>query len=89
MLTDLLERVPSRALESRDKFNLSFDKLNNEVDYTFLLGISKVNFDDLVSHVIPMRNTKTKTIRNAICILLFKLKSGLSNGLVTTLWVSK
>ena len=51
-LTDLLERIWPRAFESRDKCNLSFDKLIS------LLGISKVNFDDLVSHVISMRNTK-------------------------------
>ncbi|XP_061170430.1 uncharacterized protein LOC133179753 [Saccostrea echinata] len=84
-LNDLLERVRFKALRSYDSSSLSFNKLSNDEDYISLLGISKANFDDLVTNVTSMRNTKIRTIRNAVGILLFKLKSGLSNGLLATL----
>lgn len=84
-IQDLLEHVRLRAMGSCNTYNLSFDKLIKDEDYNSLLGISKLNFDDLVLHVTSMRNTQNRTVRNAVGILLFKLKSGLSNGLLATL----
>lgn len=84
-IQDLLEHVRLRAMGSCNTYNLSFDKLIKDEDYNSLLGISKLNFDDLVLHVTSMRNTQNRTVRNAVGILLFKLKSGLSNGLLAIL----
>lgn len=69
---------------------LSFDDHRlTEEDYTPLLGISKDQFNDLNLHVPSMRSSKERTVRNAIGIFLFKMKSGLSNGLIATLFEFK
>jgi hypothetical protein len=54
-------------------------------DYESLLGISKGSFEDLTSSIISLHTSKNRSIKNAIGILLFKLKSGLSNGVLATL----
>lgn len=66
---------------------MSFDNhLLCDDDYKTLLGVSIDQFIDLNQHVTSMRNTKERTIRNAIDIFLFKTKCGLSNALIATLF---
>lgn len=52
------------------------------------LGVSIDQLIDLNLHVTSMRNTKERPVRNAIGIYLFKMKCGLSNALIATLFSS-
>lgn len=80
--SDLLSKFKTRA--SHNLTNFKLEHLHNE-DYNTLIGISKDNFFDLTSNITSLRNTKCRPVKNAIGILLFKLKSGLSNGVLATL----
>lgn len=82
--SDLLSKIKTRASHNLINFKLDFEHLHNE-DYNTLIGISKDNFFDLTSNITSLRNTKCRSVKNAIGILLFKLKSGLSNGVLATL----
>lgn len=78
-----LRKVASTSQSRR----MSFDNhLLSDEDYKTLLGVSIDQFIDLNQHVTSMRNTKERTIRNAIGIFLFKMKCGLSNALIATLF---
>lgn len=78
-----LRKVASTSQSPR----MSFDNhLLSDADYKTLLRVSMDQFIDLNQHVISMRNTKERTIRNAIGIFLFKMKCGLSNTLIATLF---
>lgn len=65
-----LRKVASTSQSRR----MSFDNhLLSDEDYKTLLGVSIDQFIDLNQHVTSMRNTKERTIRNAIGIFLFKM----------------
>ena len=74
-------RKKSTALNSDEIVSLF-----NDLRKVALLGVSIDQFIDLNQHVTSMRNTKERTIRNAIDIFLFKTKCGLSNALIATLF---
>lgn len=78
-VSDLLSKIKTRASYNLTNFKLDFEHLHDE-DYNTLMGISKENFFDLTSNITSLRNKKCRSVKNAIGILLFKLKSGLSNG---------
>ncbi|XP_061171659.1 uncharacterized protein LOC133181135 [Saccostrea echinata] len=83
-VSDLLTKIRTRAMHNLTTYKLDFENLHDE-DYMTLLGLSKENFFDITSFTTSLRNTKMRSIKNAIGILLFKLKSGLSNGILATL----
>ena len=83
-ITDLLSRLKSRAILSSMRGKIDFDVICEE-DHHSLLGISKDSFNDLTSSIISLKKSRNRSIKNAVGILLFKLKSGLSNGLLATL----
>lgn len=47
------------------------------------------DFDNLVKSVHSLLSTKLRSSRNAICILLFQLRTGLSNAVIATLCAFK
>ena len=83
-ITDLLSRLKSRAISSSTRGKIDFDVICEENHHT-LLGIFKDSLNDLTYLIISVRKTRNRSIKNAIGVLLFKLKSGLSNGLLATL----
>jgi hypothetical protein len=58
----------------------------SDTDYLNLTGIDRDSFDDLCGHVKEVRETKVRSIRTCIGILLTKLKSGMSNALLSTMF---
>ena len=54
--------------------------------YLILTGIDRDSFDDLCGHVKEVRETKVRPIRPCIGILLTKLRSGMSNVLLSTMF---
>lgn len=58
---------------------LNFDDSGfNDDDLQTLIDLTTFDFDNLVKSVHPLRNTKLRSSRNAIGILLFKLRTGLA-----------
>jgi hypothetical protein len=73
---------------------LNFDDQNafNSEDYYNLTGLTKEQFDELMtcmSYTDSMRASKTRTTRTCIALLLTKLRCGLSNQLLATLFGMK
>lgn len=70
-----------------------FDDFDNpqslsDDDYQMLTGLSKSQFDDLISQVSTsnIRNSNYRSIRTVIAILLCKLRLGLSNNMLAILF---
>ncbi|XP_061180161.1 uncharacterized protein LOC133188674 [Saccostrea echinata] len=88
--TDIFSLISTiRAAAIRNKKNrLDFDSSNglSDADYVNLTGISRADFDDVVSHVQSIRATKNRSIRACIALLLVKLRTGLSHRMLSTLF---
>ncbi|CAC5404606.1 unnamed protein product [Mytilus coruscus] len=70
----IVEKKPSSDFNQSDIYNLT--------------GLTKANFDDVCSKIqdSPMRDSHCRTIRQCIGIFLTKLKCGMSNRLLSTLF---
>lgn len=87
----LLNNVRNIALKSKSK-RLDFDDAVSlkDADYHNLIGLSRDHFNDLCSYISNIRDTKVRSPRTCVGILLVKLRSGLSNKLLSSLFnVSK
>ena len=58
----------------------------SDTDYLNLTGIDRDSFNDLCGHVKEVWETKVRSIRTCIGILLTKLRSGMSNALLSTVF---
>ncbi|CAC5373715.1 unnamed protein product [Mytilus coruscus] len=71
---------------------LNFDDSNlSEPDYITMTGLSKINFSEVCSTMSKyLKNTPARTITTTVAIFLCKLKSGMSNRFLSTIFcVSK
>ncbi|CAG2245218.1 unnamed protein product [Mytilus edulis] len=88
-LMDLITQIRDMALRG-SKRRIDFDTENalTSSDILNLTGLSKENFNDLCSIVQKgnLRDSRTRSVRTCIGIFLTKLKSGLSNKLLSTLF---
>lgn len=88
----LLEHGRSFVIE-RTNYRLDFDHTHalTDEDYLTLTGISKTEFDILMTYVdcCNLRETTTRRVRTCVAILLIKLRCGLSNNLLATLFAMK
>ena len=85
-LMNLINYVRTIALKN-EQSRIDFDGDNlTDADYLSLTGITKANFDDICSHVTTIRNNKNRSSRTCIALLLVKLRSGMSNKLLSTLF---
>ncbi|CAC5364418.1 unnamed protein product [Mytilus coruscus] len=88
-ITFLLKQIRDIALKNSKK-RIDFDSPNSlsESDIYNLTGLTKANFDDVCSKIqdSPMRDSHCRTIRQCIGIFLTKLKCGMSNRLLSTLF---
>ena len=57
-------------------------------DYLNLFGLARAQFDDLCAHIHPgsLRDTKLRSIRTCVGILLTKLKTGMSKNVLSTIF---
>ncbi|CAG2231242.1 unnamed protein product [Mytilus edulis] len=88
-ITNLLKQIRDIALKNSKK-RIDFDSPTSlsESDIYNLTGLTKANFDDVCSKIqdSPMRDSHCRTIRQCIGIFLTKLKCGMSNRLLSTLF---
>ena len=89
--TGILKIIEGLANSAKINKNRRLDFDDNDLDdddYCNLTGLTKQNFDDLCSHVKPgsIRETKLRSVRTCIGMLLMKLKTGMSNNILATLF---
>jgi hypothetical protein len=85
-LTSYLKKSITSTFTGKSS-SMSFDNPFNysDLDYYILIGINKSDFDSL-SQQLEMRNTDNRSISMAIGCLLTKLRLGLSNDVLSTLF---
>ena len=80
-----LQEIARRNSSMRIDFD-NRDALSG-ADYTHLTGLGKQSFNDLHHHISEtIRNTPARSTRVSLAIFLLKLKSGMSNKLLSTLF---
>ena len=74
--------------ENQKRFDFDNSQTMSDDEYRALTGLSKSQFDDLISQILQskIRNSCNRSIRTAIAILLCKLCLGLSNKLLAVLF---
>lgn len=69
---------------------INFDNnLLGDEDYKNLTGLTRSQFDDLMTNVDDIKHSKFSSIRSCIAILLVKLKCALDNKVLATLFTMK
>ena len=61
----------------------------SDTDYLSLTGLTRDQFDDVMTYVKNIRPTKTRSIRTCVAILLTKLRSGMDNEMLGTVFNMK
>ncbi|XP_056014968.1 uncharacterized protein LOC125654892 [Ostrea edulis] len=84
-ILDLLKRLRTVALHNSSR--IDFDLANlTESDYLNLTGICKDAFSELCASPKDVRNTPVRSTRTSLGIFLIKLKYGLSNKMLSTIF---
>ena len=86
-ILELISKIRHYAIQnSTCRFSFEPSKMNSD-DYQTLTGISKENFEDLHSYISnDVRNTQNRGTRMSLGIFLLKLRSGISNQLLSTIF---
>lgn len=86
-IVELIEDIRKIALQNINK-RIDFDNTLSMKDEDFknLTGLTKVQFDDLCSFSSSIRETRVRSVRTCIGLLLTKLRTGISNKLLSTLF---
>lgn len=88
--TDVIDLIGTirEIAQRKEKSRMDFDDLQalNDGDYHTLTGITRANFDDLCSHISTVKSSQNRTSRTCLAILLVKLRIGVSNQLLATLF---
>ncbi|XP_053388533.1 uncharacterized protein LOC128551660 [Mercenaria mercenaria] len=85
-LIDLIENIRKIATENKEK-KLCFDDDSLSSDeYLNLTGLIKPDFDEMVQYVNKSKVSGKKSIRTTLAIFLTKIKTGLSNRIISTLY---
>ncbi|XP_062579084.1 uncharacterized protein LOC134241007 [Saccostrea cucullata] len=86
-IVDLITRIRNYAIQNcTSKFTFNPSYLNN-LDYITLTGIPKDQFADLHQEIkSEIRNTPSRTSTMSLGIFLLKMRSGMSNQLMSTIF---
>jgi hypothetical protein len=85
-IVTLLQNV--RATLSKKSPRLSFDHPNclSDEDYYSLTGVTKHQFSQISSRLSSLRNSSVRSVESCLGILLVKLRTGLPNSILSTLF---
>lgn len=85
-IVTLLQNV--RATLSKKSSRLSFDHPNclSDEDYYSLTGVTKHQFSQISSRLSSLRNSSVRSVESCLGILLVKLRTGLPNSILSTLF---
>ena len=74
------------ALQNSSRIDFESSTNLSDSDYWNLTGVSKEAFSELCGSLKDVRNTPVRSTRTSLGIFLFKLKSGLSNNMFSTIF---
>lgn len=80
----LLDKARDVILKSENK-KISFDTMCDSDIFNFT-GLNKNQFDDLFSHITSIRNTETRSAKTCLGIFLTKMRTGISNKILATIF---
>ena len=84
-ITKLMQHMRQMCLQQADKA-IDFDKIKDD-DCVQLTGLSRAQFEDLCAHILDkIKSTPSRSPRMSVGLFLLKLKSGMSNRLLATLF---
>jgi hypothetical protein len=86
-LLDDIRRIAKYRNETRLDFDNDSSMTDN--DYQNLTGLTRSEFDDLMTHVKDINQSRSRSIRSCVAILLMKLKCALDNKILATLFNMK
>lgn len=89
-ILELLQQAREEVLK-KENTRLDFDDPMSlsDTDYLSLTGLTRDQFDDVMTYVKNIRPTKTRSIRTCVAILLTKLRSGMDNEMLGTVFNMK
>lgn len=85
-IKELLNEVRVIALQGSNTLNFDDSSAMVDTDYMRLTGVTKSQFDSIMSHLSTLRSTSTRSSRTALALLLVKLRTGLSLSVISTLF---
>ncbi|CAG2220876.1 unnamed protein product [Mytilus edulis] len=87
-VVNLLDRTRS-MLKDVSKLNFDVQIAMSDDDFVNLTGLTKQQMYVVATHVTDSRNSEVRSIRTCLAILLVKLRTGLSNTILGTLFSLK
>ena len=87
-ILNLLKKLRIAALHNEtSRINFDDEKILSETDYINLTGLSREHFNDLHTYIaFSIRNTPTRSTGTSLGIFLFKLKTGTSSKVLSTVF---
>jgi hypothetical protein len=82
-LRDLVQSKAVTRLDFDDPTSLS------DEDYQNLTGLTRIQFDDLISNIKEIKQSKSRSVRTCVAVLLVKLRCAFDNKLLATLFNMK
>ena len=85
-IVTMLQNVRATLLKQTTRLN--FDKTSSlsDEDYYNMTGVSKEQFTDIASRLSSLRNSSVRSVEACLGILLVKLRTGLPNTILSTLF---
>lgn len=84
-IMNLLGKV-REALLKKDEKGINFDSTFSDTDIKNLTGLNRAAFENLLTYLSSIRDTQVRSARTCLGIYLTKLKTGLSNKILATLF---
>ncbi|OWF49584.1 uncharacterized protein LOC110451517 isoform X2 [Mizuhopecten yessoensis] len=87
-LFELLHKLRTFAIQTeKSRIDFDSDEALTASDFINLTGITKANFTDLYTYIKDLvRNTPARSTKTSLGIYLFKMKSGISNKVLSTVF---
>ncbi|CAC5408154.1 unnamed protein product [Mytilus coruscus] len=83
-ITDLLNDL--RTIMTSSRLNFDIPALMTEENYNDLTGLSKDQFSDLLGYMSTVRSSGVRSVRTCLGVFLTKLRVGLSNKILGTVF---
>jgi hypothetical protein len=85
----MFNKVRETLLNNKER-GISFDSKLGDADFKNLTGLDKVSFNDILTYLTSVRDTQVRSARTCFGIFMTKLKTAISNKVLSTLFsVSK
>ncbi|KAJ8314676.1 hypothetical protein KUTeg_006826, partial [Tegillarca granosa] len=84
-ISNLIENVRN-LMRTTSNINFDIPSALSDEDYRNLTGISREQFSELTTFLPSVRNTLTRSIRTCLAVFLTKLRTGLTNSILSSLF---